>query len=68
MLVFPHPASENDPSLATMAVNVFDLSEVIVDPKGAVRSQPFKHYFARRKHDTNRHSTDTANPTRVFIT
>jgi len=51
-----------------MTVNVFDTSEVIVDPQGVVRSQPFKYYFARRKHDTNRHSTDTANPTRVFIT
>jgi len=51
-----------------MAVNVFDLSEVIVDPKGAVRSQPFKHYLARGKHDTDRHSTNTADPARIFIT
>ena len=61
-------SSENDPSLAAVAVNVFDTSEVIVNPKGAVRSQPFKHYLARRKHDSDRHSTDTTDPARVFIT
>ena len=59
---------ENDPSLAAVAMNVFDTSEVVVDPKGAVRSQPFKHYLARRKHDSDRNSTNTAYPARVFIT
>jgi hypothetical protein len=43
-----------------VAVNVLAMSEVVVDPKGAVRSQPFKHYLARRKHDADRHSPDTA--------
>jgi hypothetical protein len=51
-----------------VTMNVFDTSEVVVAPKGAVRSQPFKHYLARRKHDSDRHSTDTADPARVFIT
>ena len=59
---------ENDPSLAAVAVNVFDTSEVVVDPEGAVRPDPFKHYLARRKHDSDRYSTDTANSARVFIT
>jgi hypothetical protein len=49
-------------------MNVFDTFEVIVDPQSIVRSQPFEHYLARRKHDSDCHSTDTANPTRVFIT
>jgi hypothetical protein len=49
-------------------MNVFDTSEVIVDPQGVVRSQPFEYYLARRKHDSDRNSTDTADPARVFIT
>src|SRR5260370_35354956 len=58
---------ENDPSLAAVAMNVFDTSEVVVDPKGAVRSQPFKHYLARREHASDRPWTDPADPARVFI-
>jgi hypothetical protein len=51
-----------------VTVNVFDTFEVIIDPEAVVRSQPFKHYLARRKHDSDRYSTDTADPARVLIT
>jgi hypothetical protein len=61
-------SGENDPGLASVTMNVFDTSEVIVDSQSIVRSQPFKHYLARRKHDPDRHAPDTADPAWVFIT
>jgi hypothetical protein len=51
-----------------VTMNVFDTFEVIVDPQGIVRSQPFEYDLARRKHDSDRHSTDTADSARVFVT
>jgi hypothetical protein len=59
---------EDDPGLASMTMNVLETLEVIIDPERVVRTQPFKHHLARRKHDSNRYSTDTADPTGVFIT
>jgi hypothetical protein len=51
-----------------MTMNEFDAPEVIIDPQRVMRSQPFKHYLAGRKHDPNCYLTDTTDAAGVFIT
>jgi hypothetical protein len=65
MLILQH---ENHPSLTAMSVYMFDISEVVVDPKSTVPSRPFKHHLTGRKDDTNSNQPSTADPTLVLIT
>jgi hypothetical protein len=52
--------------LTAMAINPFDILEVLVDSKGAARSQPFNHYFTGRKDDADSHLTRTTVPALVL--
>jgi hypothetical protein len=59
---------ENYTSSAPVAVYTFDISEVVVDAKGAIWSQPFEYHLAGRKYDTNGDETNPAYPAFVVMT
>src|SRR5258706_10505245 len=50
-----------------MAMNPFDILEVLVDSKGAVRSQPFHHYLTGGKDNTDSYSTSATHPALVLV-
>ena len=58
---------KNDARLTAVAVNLFNMIQLVVDPKGGVRSEPFKNHFTRRKNHTDRYPTDAADPAYVFV-
>jgi hypothetical protein len=60
--------SKNDASLTAMPMNPLDILEVLVDSKGAARSQPFNHYLTGRKDNADSHLTRTTDPALVLIT
>jgi hypothetical protein len=50
-----------------MAMNPFDILEGLVDPKGAVRSQPFHHYLTGGKDNTDSYLTSATHPALVLV-
>jgi hypothetical protein len=50
-----------------MAVDLFNVIELVEDLKGTVRPQPFEHRFAGRKNHADRYSADAAHPTYIFV-
>jgi hypothetical protein len=51
-----------------MTMNPFDILEVLVDSKSAVRAQPFHHYLAGGKDNTDSYSTSATHPALVLVT
>ena len=41
--------------------------EFIIDPKGSIRSEPFKDYFTRRKNDADRNPANAADSAYVLV-
>src|SRR5271167_4525065 len=58
---------KNDARLTAVTVNPFNVLQLVVDPKGGVRSEPFKDHFTRRKNHTDRYPTNAADPAYVFV-
>jgi hypothetical protein len=42
-------AYKNDARLAAVAVNPFNMIELVIDPESRIRSEPFENYFTGRK-------------------
>ena len=45
----------------------FNMIEFIIDPKGSIRSEPFKDYFTRRKNDADRNPANAADSAYVLV-
>ena len=60
-------AYKNNARLTTVAVDPFNMIELVIDPEGSVRSEPFKDYFTRRKNDADRHPANAADSAYVLV-
>ena len=58
---------KNDARLTAVTMNPFNVIQLVVDPKGGVRAEPFKDHFTRRKNYTDRYPTNAADPAYVFV-